>query len=173
MPLERRDLVDRAVAPLARRYGFEPDTVREMLANSNGGLERLLTSSGQPETRQQVNRWWKDNRAQFQELGLGVLLRVSSPSKLPPDTYQQLVCLSWLTREMIRRRFAEARVDLERFRSSRRAADQPMAKPESMAPRVPVTTPCKKHIPVRLWLGRRLARQIWHWLQSLLGLKGR
>lgn len=139
MPLERRDLVDRALTPLARRYGFEPDTIREMLADSKGELERLLASSGQPETRRQVNEWWGVHRSQFREFGLGVLLRVSSPAKLPPDTYQQLVCLSWLTSEMTRRRF-EARI--------------------------PVTTPRGKAIPARLWLGRRLARQIWHWVQG-------
>jgi len=95
--LEHQELLKNAVPSLARRFGFTKERAWELLQSQNGSLGQLLSQRTEPKTRQRVNKWWNQYRSDLPALGLGVLRRVSSPSKLPEPTYDQLICLVWLT----------------------------------------------------------------------------
>lgn len=95
--LEHQELLKSAVPSLARRFNSTKELAWRLLQNQNGSLDQLLLQRGESKTRQRVNEWWKQYHADFPVLGLGILKRVSFPSKLPEPTYDQLICLTWLT----------------------------------------------------------------------------
>lgn len=108
MNLGNQELLRRAVPPLARKFGLTKEEGWEILNNQDGVLDQLFSQRGEPELHYRVNVWWGEHRAEFLGLGLGILSRVSKASKVSPSTYDQLICLMWLTEalraERIRRR---------------------------------------------------------------------
>ena len=105
MGLGQGKILERAIAPLAKRFDSTAEKAKELLENHNGSLEKLILSRENPDTRQRVNKWWKQYYSDFPRLGIGVLRRVSSPAKLPESTYDQLICLAWLTDVLRREQF--------------------------------------------------------------------
>ena len=119
MQLECRDLLDRAISPLARRFGVEPDEARALIESPGSSLAHFLANLEESETRQQINTWWKKFQSDFPNLGLGVLNQASSASKLPEPTYIQIACLTWVTGELRLIRLTERmkRKDEEYFKA--------------------------------------------------------
>ena len=97
MDLEHQELLKYAVPPLAKRFGSTKERAWELLESPNGSFNQLLSQRNDPETRHRVNEWWREYRVDFPALGLGILKRASSPAKLPEPTYNQIICLVWLT----------------------------------------------------------------------------
>ena len=119
MHLECRDLLDRAIPPLARRLGVEPNEARALIESPGSSLVDFLANSQESETRQQINNWWREFNSDFSNLSLGILNRVSRPAQLPEPTYIQVACLTWVTGELRLIRLTERmkRKDEEYFKA--------------------------------------------------------
>ena len=112
MLLEQRETLERAIPPLAKRFGITPKRAWEIIENRNGSLEVLLLSRQEPKTRQKVNEWWRQYHSQFHLLGLGVFQKVASPAKLPEPTYDQLICLVYITNMLRAEQIAKTRIEI-------------------------------------------------------------
>lgn len=91
MGIENTDLVKKGLVPLAKQYGVSKDKVWMIFEIIQGNLIDTQDTA----LRSQVNQWWRESKKQeqFPKIGLGILSKVSNPSKLPAPTYIQICCL--------------------------------------------------------------------------------
>lgn len=122
MRLENRELLVRSIPPLAKRFNVRParawEILDEALSRENGVLTKLLNDRDLPATRRKVNQWWEQYQSEFPQLGLSVLVKKSAP-KLPESTYNQLICLAWLT-SALRTEQSKARLQVTIYPPRRR-----------------------------------------------------
>ncbi len=112
---EQRKTLEQAVPCLAKRFDATAKRAWQLLEEKDSSLKELLSSRENPKTRQEVNQWWKKYKSDFPQLNLRAFCRVSSPAKLPESTYDQFICLVWLTaRFQIEQRQAKRKEEISR-----------------------------------------------------------
>jgi hypothetical protein len=99
--LERCELIEQTIPPLARHFGLKKEEVYSILYDNQDVLVRILQNKAAPDIRKSVNEWWRQYRPYFLKFGLGKFQKNSvKVSKLPEPTYDQFVILAWLTAMM-------------------------------------------------------------------------
>lgn len=88
--LEKTDLIEKALIPLAKRHNIAKEEARELFKKR---VHRDQIDVSGSAFRSKMNDWWDKNRSQFPKLGLGILMKFQKPSKLPDCTYMQVCCL--------------------------------------------------------------------------------
>jgi hypothetical protein len=98
--LERTEFLQQAVPCLAKRFNVPKE---ELWNKFHGGKEQIIineVSIDNCRDRHQVNKWWTENRKNFNRFNLGRLLETKKVSRLPEPTYAQIMALMWLTAEL-------------------------------------------------------------------------
>lgn len=103
--LEKTEILERVIPPLAKLFKSTKERAWKIL-NNNNSLDGPLLNLGNAGFRHQVNEWWKQYRSMF-SASLGICSKVSSPSKLPRLTYEQIMCLTWLTDQLKTEQFIQ------------------------------------------------------------------
>lgn len=89
-------VLQRAVPPLAKKFGIQPERAWTLLKNQKDGLLALISMRRTSEIRRNVNLWWGKYRRGFFDIGMANLSSVEA-KHLPDSTYDQVICLMWLT----------------------------------------------------------------------------
>lgn len=121
--LESVEVVTRAFAPIVKHLPISEEIVIELLHDRAKEIHALIESYQEPEVRKHANEWWGRHKKDFPSWGVGILAKVSSPSKLPYPTYQQLIFLMWLTDDL-------PRLSRERFRARIEESKRPVMVPK-------------------------------------------
>lgn len=106
MELEKTDILERTIPPLAKLFGIAKERAWEILNNNNDFLKSRLEQLETASYRHQVNGWWKQYRSSL-SASLGKCSSVSSAGKLPEPTYKQIMCLAWLTEKLKTKEFIQ------------------------------------------------------------------
>ncbi len=117
--LENSELIKNALPPLAKQQGISKKEAWEIMEKDFQDSIEIQD----PKIRHQVNLWWGEYKSQFPNLGLGSLNKVSSPSKLPKPTYEQLCYLAMAT-EKFKTEFY-IKKELEKVKMMKKAAPKP------------------------------------------------
>ncbi len=94
--LDDTKLLERVVPPLAKRFGATKEMAWGLLENQNNSLQKLVSMQRDSKLRGEVNEWWRQNRHRFPSFGMIQFVRLE-PKSLPQSTYEQVICLMWLT----------------------------------------------------------------------------
>jgi hypothetical protein len=96
MLLNDTRLLEKTVPPLAKQFGLTKEAVWEVLENQSDSLQKLIAMQRDSRLRGDVNEWWRRNRHRFSNFGMVQFVKVE-PKNLPQSTYEQVICLMWLT----------------------------------------------------------------------------
>jgi hypothetical protein len=107
MNFKNQEILKKAIPPLSKKLGVKKERIWELLENlcKNNLYYVLLEGQYYPKIREEVNKWWKEYKGRFSELGLGKFKNISYPSKLPAQEYQQFFLLVWATKMIMCEKF--------------------------------------------------------------------